>query len=134
MFSASNDEKKKHWKAFGRLLEAHLDRDEDSSFCPEDLVCEALPGHTGADWILGNALETILRFKHNKKEEELLRIAVLGYAAWLKMGFASKGEKHPEPKKSRAKSAPKQEEGIKGEAGGGFEASTPVFEETTVQG
>jgi hypothetical protein len=135
MNSTSIEERRKHWKTFSRILEEHLSqKDGNSSFCPEDLVCEALPGETGADWILGNALETILRFRANSKEEDLLKIAALGYVAWLKMGFAPKNETHSEPKKrQRTRSTPKKEEGSKGEAGGDSGVAPSLSEGITVQ-
>lgn len=52
-----------------------------------DIVCEAFPGTTGVDWVLGNCLKYLGRYRNFGREKDLLKIATYMYILWLKGGF-----------------------------------------------
>lgn len=52
-----------------------------------DLICEAVPGDSGVDWILGTLMKYIGRYKNFGREKDLLKIATYSYILWLKGGF-----------------------------------------------
>ena len=60
-----------------------------------DLICEAFPGDTGIDWILGTCMKYMGRYKNFKREKDVFKIATYMYILWLKAGFHLK-ETHDE--------------------------------------
>lgn len=116
-------EQKKAWKQFTQRVEEFTCEGEHSPLCPEEqttsLVCTALPGQTGVDWLLSSILETILRFKDQREESALLRISALSFTAWTRMGFPhEKGRKSETPKpRRRRKSGDRKGKHINNDAG-----------------
>ena len=60
-----------------------------------DLICEAFPGNTGVDWVLGTCMKYLGRYKNFKREKDLFKVATYMYLLWLKAGFHLK-ETHDE--------------------------------------
>lgn len=52
-----------------------------------DLICDAFPGESGVDWVLGTIMKYLGRFKNFKREKDLLKVATYCYIIWLKFGF-----------------------------------------------
>jgi len=52
-----------------------------------DHICEAFPGDTGVDWVLGTCMKYLGRYKNFGREKDLLKIATYMYILWLKGGF-----------------------------------------------
>ncbi len=55
-----------------------------------DLICEAFPGETGVDWILGTCMKYLGRYKNFGREKDLFKVATYMYIVWLKGGFFNK--------------------------------------------
>ena len=52
-----------------------------------DLICDAFPGNSGVDWVLGTMMKYLGRFKNFRREKDLLKVATYCYIVWLKFGF-----------------------------------------------
>jgi len=52
-----------------------------------DAICEAFPGETGVDWVLGTCMKYLGRYKNFGREKDLLKVATYMYLLWLKGGF-----------------------------------------------
>ena len=55
-----------------------------------DLICDAFPGDSGVDWVLGTMMKYLGRFKSFRREKDLLKVATYCYIVWLKFGFHKK--------------------------------------------
>lgn len=66
---------------------------EDKEFT--DAICEAFPGMSGVDWVLGTCMKYLGRYKNFGREKDLLKVATYMYLLWLKGGFHLK-EVHDE--------------------------------------
>jgi len=64
-----------------------------------DLICEAFPGDSGIDWVLGTAMKYLGRDKNFGREKDLLKIATYMYLLWLKGGFHLKEDHDEDVKK-----------------------------------
>ena len=60
-----------------------------------DMICEAFPGESGVDWVLGTCMKYLGRYKNLGREKDLLKVATYMYIIWLKGGFHLK-ETHDE--------------------------------------
>ena len=52
-----------------------------------DIICEAFPGDSGVDWVLGTCMKYLGRYKNFGREKDLLKVATYMYILWLKGGF-----------------------------------------------
>jgi len=90
-----------NWPTFAKLIEnqfTHAGKTkyqltEDKEMT--DLICEFVPGESGLDWPIGTMLKYLGRFKNERMEKDLLKMATYCFIMWLKMGFHLQ-EKHYE--------------------------------------
>jgi hypothetical protein len=64
-----------------------------------DMICEAFPGESGVDWVLGTMMKYGGRYKNFGREKDLLKIATYAFILWLKAGFHLQGVSDEDVKK-----------------------------------
>ena len=91
-YNTGLDQKKDNFDTFGKLIAnqflhggAKYKLKGDKEFT--DAICEAFPGTSGIDWILGTCMKYLGRYKNFGREKDLLKIATYMYLLWLKGGF-----------------------------------------------
>ena len=99
-FNTNIEQKKKHYDAFAQLVRNQFEYGGskyagNASKEFTDLICEAFPGDSGVDWMLGTCMKYLGRYKNFGREKDLLKIATYMYILWLKGGFY-KLKKHDE--------------------------------------
>jgi len=57
-----------------------------------DMICEAFPGTSGVDWVLGTCMKYMGRYKNFGREKDLLKVATYMFILWLKGGFHLKDD------------------------------------------
>jgi hypothetical protein len=57
-----------------------------------DLICEAFPGESGIDWVLGTCMKYMGRYKNFGREKDLLKVGCYMFILWLKGDFYGKSE------------------------------------------
>lgn len=84
--------KRENVEVFFRLIKNQFEHggekyagDDNREFT--DLICDAFPGDSGVDWVLGTMMKYLGRFKHFRREKDLLKVATYCYIIWLKFGF-----------------------------------------------
>lgn len=65
-----------------------------------DLICEAFPGESGVDWVLGTCMKYMGRYRNFGREKDLLKVATYMYLLWLKGGFHLKKEHDEDTKRA----------------------------------
>lgn len=92
-FSTGLEQKRENFPAFIELIRNQFDHGgakyasgaKDKEFT--DLICEAFPGQSGVDWVLGTCMKYMGRYKNFRREKDLLKVATYMYLLWLKGGF-----------------------------------------------
>lgn len=84
--------KRENFAKFADLIKNQIDHGGDKYASSEqkeftDLICEAFPGESGVDWVLGTCLKYLGRYRNFGREKDLLKIAAYCYILWLKGGF-----------------------------------------------
>lgn len=92
--------KRKYFPSFVGLVKSQFWHGGDKYKLSEekeftDAICEAFPGDSGVDWVLGTCMKYMGRFKNFGREKDLLKVATYMYILWLKGGFHLK-ENHDE--------------------------------------
>jgi len=91
-YSTTVSVKRKHFPKFIQLIKNQFNHGGDKykgtgdkEFT--DMICEAFPGESGADWVLGTCMKYLGRYKNFGREKDLLKVATYMYILWLKGGF-----------------------------------------------
>lgn len=103
-YNTGLDQKKDHFTAFTKLISnqfmhggSKYKLKGDKEFT--DAICEAFPGTSGVDWVLGTCMKYLGRYKNFGREKDLLKIATYMYLLWLKGGFHLNKEHDEDVKK-----------------------------------
>jgi len=91
--STGISQKRVNFPAFARLITRQFDHGGDKYATKlkekefTDLICEAFPGDSGVDWVLGTCMKYMGRYQNFRREKDLLKVATYMYILWLKGGF-----------------------------------------------
>lgn len=101
VYNTGLDTKKDNYELFEKKLRStiHLTFSDDRLNSIWDMTCEFQPGLSGVDYILQSMFFSLNEFLLNRNESELLHVASLCYAGWVKMGFADKSSHDEDVKK-----------------------------------
>lgn len=91
-YSTNIEQKRKHFPEFVELIKNQFNHGGDkykSTSVKEftDVICDAFPGESGVDWVLGTCMKYLGRYKNFGREKDLLKVATYMYILWLKGGF-----------------------------------------------
>lgn len=92
-YSTGIKQKRENFQAFYELIRNQFDHGGDKYATKAsgkeftDLICEAFPGDSGVDWVLGTCMKYLGRYKNFRREKDLLKVATYMYLLWLKGGF-----------------------------------------------
>lgn len=90
-------QKRENFQSFIELIKNQFDHGGDKYATGTegkeftDLICEAFPGESGVDWVLGTCMKYMGRYKNFRREKDLLKVGTYMYLLWLKGGFHLKG-------------------------------------------